>query len=217
MGAFQSLEWAAAYPDVVERVVAVGGGAEFHAHTIGWSALWAEPIRLDPRWNGGNYYGRPEPVDGMRVALKIITLHARAPGWAGKSFGRKWAAPDKDPAAALEYRFAIEDTLEKLAAGRAALYDANAFLYLVKANQLFVVGGAKAMDDGLRAIKAPVLLIAATSDLIVFPEFVRATADALRKQGGRVEYAEIQGDGGHFDAILGVAQAAETIRTFLGR
>jgi homoserine O-acetyltransferase len=32
-----------------------------------------------------------------------------------------------------------------------------------------------------------------------------------------VEYAETQGDGGHFDAILGVAQAAETIRTFLGR
>src|SRR5206468_4404856 len=74
MGALQALEWAAAYPDMVERVIPVLPAGELPAFTIGWANIWAAPIRLDPRWNGGDYYGRPEPVDGLAEALKIVTL-----------------------------------------------------------------------------------------------------------------------------------------------
>src|SRR5438034_1160908 len=98
MGALQALEWAAAYPDMVERAIPVLPAGELPAFTIGWANIWAAPIRLDPRWNGGDYYGRPEPVDGLAEALKIVTLHARHYGWATRTFGRKWAAPDRDPA-----------------------------------------------------------------------------------------------------------------------
>ncbi len=35
MGAFQAYEWAAAYPDMVDRIVPIGGGADFHGYTVG--------------------------------------------------------------------------------------------------------------------------------------------------------------------------------------
>ena len=73
MGALQALEWASAYPDRVQRVVAVIGGAEENAFLIGWLQLWAAPIRLDPHWNQGDYYGRVEPTRGLIEALKMVT------------------------------------------------------------------------------------------------------------------------------------------------
>jgi len=217
MGAIQSFEWAAAYPDMVERVVPVIGAAEAGAYAIGWLNLWAAPILADPRWNRGDYYGKEEPVEGLAQALKLVTLHARHYGWAARTFGRKWADPARDPAKSWENKFAIEDTLDKVAAGRARASDANSFLYLVKANQLFSTGHKGSLEEGLRDVKARVLLVPARSDLLLFPDYSREAMEILRKQGKPVEWFEIEGDGGHLDGVLAVGKAGEAIRKFLGQ
>lgn len=215
MGALQAFEWAAAYPDVVERIIPVIGAAEAPAFLIAWGNIWAAPILLDPRWNRGDYYGKDEPVEGLAQALKIVTLHARHPGWADKAFGRKWTAPDKDPAKSWEHTFAIEDTLDKVAAARARVSDANSFLYLVKANQLFVAGHKGSLEDGLRDVKAKALLIPASSDLLLFPDWSKRAMELLRTHGKSVQYFELEGDGGHLDGVLAIAKAGEVIRKFL--
>jgi homoserine O-acetyltransferase len=89
-------------------VIAVIGGAEENAFLIGWLELWAAPIRLDPDWNQGDYYGRAEPTRGLVEALKIVTLQASQWPWIDRMFGRAWADEGKDPRAALEHRFAVE-------------------------------------------------------------------------------------------------------------
>src|SRR5688572_14603998 len=48
MGAFQSLEWAAAYPDFVARIAPVIGIGEANGWAIGKLHLWAGPILADP-------------------------------------------------------------------------------------------------------------------------------------------------------------------------
>ena len=55
-------------------------------------------------------------------------------------FGRAWAEDGKDPRAAMDHRYAVEAWLERTAAARAALSDANHLLYLVKANEPFMTG-----------------------------------------------------------------------------
>jgi len=145
---------------------------------------------------------------GFRVALalKTVTLHARHYGWADKTFGRKWAVPDKDPAKSWDNKFAIEDTLDKVALARAKASDANSFLYLAKANQLFVTGHKGTLGDGLRNVRAKVLLVPAQSDVLLFPAYsVRAMA-ILKSQGREVGYLEIDGDGGHLDGVLAVTR-----------
>jgi homoserine O-acetyltransferase len=218
MGSLQAMEWASAYPDMVLRAIPViPGGLEANPYVIEGLNIWAAPILSDPKWNGGDYYGREEPLRGVAEALKLVTFTTRHYGWAEKTFGRKFAAAGKDPLQAWENKYAIEDTLDKAGAGRAASADANSFLYLVRANQLYQVGQPGSLEDGVKRIKAKVLVIPAKSDLLFFPDYGRKMAATLRAQGNQVEEFEIDGDGGHLDGVFAIGKAAETIKAFLAR
>jgi homoserine O-acetyltransferase/O-succinyltransferase len=107
MGGLQAYEWAQSYPDAVERIIPVIASATAEPFLIAWLDMWAQPIRLDPRWE-----------------------------WARKAFGTAPAEDGKDPAKAFTNQFKIESFLDQAAAGRAVVSDANHFLYLCKANQL---------------------------------------------------------------------------------
>ncbi|WP_114858209.1 E22 family MetX-like putative esterase [Azospirillum brasilense] len=219
MGSLQALEWGASHPEMVKRVVAVIGGAEADPFLIGWLNLWAAPIRVDPNWQGGDYYGKAEPKAGLTEALKLVTLHARHWKWADATFGRGWAEEGKDPAASMNNQYAIEAWLDKAAAARAAVSDANHFLYLVKANQTFLVGGGGSLDEGLAKIKAPVLLIPSADDLVFPPErAMHPLKERLEKQGVAVTYTDaITTSLGHLDGIANIAKAGDTLSTFMAK
>lgn len=213
MGALQAYEWATGYPEVVQRVVPVIGAGEADGWLVAWLDAWGSPIRLDPNFNGGNYYGGTPPKQGLAQALKIVTLSANAYPWANTTFGRKWAEPGKDPALALDNRYAIEAKLDEIAAARANLADANHFLYLVKANQIFAAGG----DVGLKRIKAPVLIISSDEDILFHPGAIQRTADEIRKGGARVEQVKIGGGRGHLNGIANIQEASDAISRFLAQ
>ena len=97
MGGIQTYEWAAVYPDMVGRIMPVISSAEPDAGLIDWLDIWAMPIRLDPKWNGGDYYGNEPPLAGFAQALKIVTLHAQTNAWATGAFGSKWAKEGESP------------------------------------------------------------------------------------------------------------------------
>ena len=215
MGAAQALEWASAHADMVGRVIPVIGAGEADAFLIGWLDVWAAPIRLDPHWNGGDYYGGTPPTAGLAQALKLVTLHATHWEWANAAFGREWAEKGADPAAAMDHRFRVQAVLDEVAASRAAVSDANHFLYLTKANQLFVAGHKGSLAEGLRAIEAPVLLVHTDEDLIFFPEAVRETAALIRADGTPATTLELQGTRGHIDGVTGLGQVADEIRAFI--
>lgn len=211
-GSIQAMEWAAAYPDFVERVVhVIGPGFDITPYVIEMLDVWALPIRLDPKWNNGDYYGKDEPVAGTAQALKIITITARAHGWAEKTFGYKWADPAKNPGADLTNAFSIEDALQKAGSARAASIDANSLIYTAKANQLYNLG------DDVKKMKAKILFVPAESDLIFPPELSMRAAERYKAQGGVAEVAIIEGDGGHLDGVTSVAKQGEAIRAFLAK
>jgi homoserine O-acetyltransferase/O-succinyltransferase len=107
MGALQAYEWAAAYPDMVERIVPVIRAAGGDPFLVACLDVWAQPIRLDPKWRNGDYHGGEPPLDGLKAALKIVTLHANGVEWAEKTFGSAPAEVGKDPAASMANRFKI--------------------------------------------------------------------------------------------------------------
>ena len=215
MGALQTYEWAAAYPDMVARAVPVIGAGWASGNLIAWLNIWAAPIRLDPNWNGGDYYDGAPPLQGLAEALKIVTLHAQHWEWANGAFGRAWAEADQDPAAAFDHQYKIEAVLDSAGQARAKVSDANHFLYLVKANQLFLAGHGQSYVEGLGMIKAPTLIIHTDEDLVFFPEEVRETAAFIRAGGTPVEIVELQGTRGHLDGVLSIGQAGPQIRAFL--
>jgi homoserine O-acetyltransferase len=214
-GSFQALEWAAAYPDFVARVVPVIGIAEADGWTIGRIHLWADAIMSDPNWNGGDYYGKAEPLAGLALALKLVTLDAQHWAWADKAFGRKWADPAKDPAKAFGNKYQIQQVLDNAGAARAKAVDANNFLYTVKANELFITGHMGSLEEGLARIKAKALFLPARGDLLLHADYAHKAVEILRKQGKSAELIEIEGDRGHLDGLFSIAKVGEPLRKFL--
>ncbi|MCE8038797.1 homoserine O-acetyltransferase [Halomonas sp. MCCC 1A11062] len=215
MGALQAYEWASAYPERVERLVPVIGGGVADPWLLATLSAWAAPIRLDANWNEGDYYDGEPPLDGLREALKLVTLNANHWLWANETFDRSWADEDADPVRELDARYAIEQTLDDIAAARAELADANHLLYLVKANQAFIAGHGESLEEGLARIEAPTLILYSENDLVFAPEGVRKTAELIETGGAEVELMTLEGKRGHLDGVLGIDQAGERIRAFL--
>jgi homoserine O-acetyltransferase len=212
-GGIQTYEWAGAYPDMMERIMPVIASAEPDMGLVAWLDIWAMPIRLDPKWNNGDYYSKEPPLAGLAQALKVVTLHSQTNAWATATFASKWAKEGESPLKSFSNRYAVESALDAAGAGRAKTTDANSFLYLVRANQLFVEGAA----ERLKGIKRPTLIIYSPGDLVFPADSVRRTADAIKANGAPVETVELQGTRGHLDGVLNIKQAEKAIAAFLAK
>lgn len=221
MGSLQAMELAASYPEMVERVIPViPGGLEANPYLVAVADEWAMPILDDPKWNGGDYYGREasqQPLHGVAESLKLVTISSRAPGFMQRTYGRAWASETGDPLQSWSAVYKVSDALDKAGAARAGTADANSFLYLVRANQLYRVGQGRTLEEGASRIRAKVLAIPAASDRLLFPEYTTTMLDTLGKQGVTTELFTIPGDGGHLDGVTDVAKAGDAIRAFLAK
>lgn len=215
MGAGQALEWAAVFPEMVDRVIAVIPAAGVDAHTQTRLRNWREMVMLDPKWNNGDYYDSEPPVRGLTLALKQLTLDALSPAWGEKSFGRKWADPARDPLADFANDYAIYGWVDQYAGSRINDIDANNFLYLVRTLELFVLGEQATVKDGMAMVKAPALILPSREDCLLPVALGRQARDYLTAQGNRVEYMELEGPFGHLNGVMAIGKAAELITRFL--
>ncbi len=207
MGGLQVYEWAAGYPEMVEKIIPVIAAAEPGPYLMGWLNVWAAPIMLDPKWNGGDYYGKEAPNEGLAQSLKIVTLHANQWQWAEKAFGMALAKEGDDPAKNWGAKFKIEATLDAAGKARAAVSDANHFLYLVKANHTY--------SADITKIKAPTLMIYAPSDLVFTAEIVEQGAKKIAANGTPVQTVKLEGPNGHLLGVIAIAQAKDQIAAFI--
>jgi homoserine O-acetyltransferase/O-succinyltransferase len=215
MGGIQSFEWAAVFPDSTDRIIPIVGAAEANGYFIENMDAWTSPIKLDPRWDQGDYYGKAEPMDGLAASFKIVVYEAQNWGGVSRTVGRRWAQEGKDPAKSWNNEFLAEQTLDGIAKSLAQVNDANSFLYQAKAIQSFVAGDGPNMDAGLANVKAKLLILPAQTDLMVFPKYSQEATEHLRQLGKLAEYHEIPGDGGHLDGIYNMAAVGDLVEKFL--
>ncbi len=214
MGALQAIEWAAAYPQMIDRVMPVIGSSEFDPWAIAWLDIWESPIRLDPNFNNGDYYaqGREPPTRGLAEALKIVTVQAQdRPALA--RFGRR-VAEGQDPLRRIGDRFEVERFLDEAAMARARVSDANHFLYLVRANQLFLHEYASS-EAALSRSQARWFVVASPTDRVFMLDYNTEMVATLRRLGRPVDFAEVTGPLGHLNGVVGMAPLADRIRAFL--
>lgn len=214
MGALQAIEWAAAYPQMIDRVMPVIGSSEFDPWAIAWLDIWESPIRLDPNFNNGDYYaqGREPPLRGLAEALKIVTVQAQdRPALA--RFGRR-VAEGQDPLRRIGDRFEVERFLDEAALARARVSDANHFLYLVRANQLFLHEYASS-EAALSRSQARWFVVASPTDRVFMLDYNTEMVATLRRLGRPVDFAEVTGPLGHLNGVVGMAPLADRIRAFL--
>ncbi|KAJ3098152.1 Homocysteine synthase, partial [Phlyctochytrium bullatum] len=135
MGGMQSLAAAAMYPDRVGRVISISAAARSHPYSIALRYSQRQVLMSDPNWAKGFYYEGVPPHVGMKLARQIATITYRSgPEWEER-FGRKKANSSAPPAMCADYL--IESYLDHQGEKWCLQYDANSFLYISKAMDMF--------------------------------------------------------------------------------
>ncbi|MGB3634300.1 MAG: homoserine O-acetyltransferase [Rubrobacteraceae bacterium] len=202
IGGQQALEWAVEFPDFVEKAVPVAATGALGPQGLGMSELGRRAIMADPDWQGGDYYGTGRSPDkGLSIAriAGMMTYQSAAGQW--ERFGRR---PASRPAMYEEFggRFEVESYLQYQGKDLLGRFDANTYLYLLRAMDLYdVANGYESSEEAFSRIEAEVLFVGISSDWLFPASEVRETSEAARRAGAKAGYAEIGTKSGH-DAFL---------------
>jgi homoserine O-acetyltransferase len=214
MGGMQALEWATQYPDRIRGAIALAATGRPSPQAISLNAVARWAIFNDPTWKKGEY--KKNPKDGLALARGIghITFLSDESMW--QKFGRRFSA--RDGLFDFFGQFEVERYLNYNGYNFVDRFDANSFLYLAKALDLYdVAWGCESLEEALAPVTAPVQFFAFTSDWLYPPSQTEELATALQGLGKDAEYHLITSAYGHDAFLLEHETFAPMVRGFLER
>ncbi|EMA42707.1 homoserine O-acetyltransferase MetX [Halococcus saccharolyticus] len=209
VGGMNVLEWVKRYPDRVERAIPVATAARLDSQCVAIDGIARRAITTDPDWNGGDYYGGPNPDDGLALARQLGHVMYLSKESMANKFGRRAAGRDAvrdtfpaDPAAGFFPYRDVESYLDYNADAFVDRFDANSYLYLTRAMDDYDLAAGHGSDaDALAGFDGEVLCLSFTGDWHFTTDQAAALADAFRTAGVETAHHVIDSDHGH-DAFL---------------
>ena len=174
-GGYQAFQWAVAYPEMMDGIVAVVTAPRSQNAEKSLAELEAR-LATDPEWHGGHYYGRGG-AKSVLTQMRFETLMRY--GYDAQLAGRY---PDKA---------AREQAIRQLAANWARNWDANSLVILRRAT----IGFDTVKD--FAKIRAKVFYVLCRSDVLFPPSLAPGVMQALATDGVEARYFEIDSDLGH--------------------
>lgn len=215
LGGMATLAYAVLFPGAYRHLVVMSSAAYSVPMTIAVHSLQRETIRSDPSWKEGYYPMDEPPIAGMRDARKLgMVTYRSAEEWKQR-FGRR--RTKKPPSKPFGIEFEIESYLDARARQFIGQFDANCYLYLSRAMDLFDI-----REHGTRAQLAKTihcegaLVIGVKTDFLYPPEQQRAVAELLRKAGASVRHEEFDSLQGHDAFLVDYERFDPVVREYLG-
>ncbi|HET7569794.1 MAG TPA: homoserine O-acetyltransferase [Gammaproteobacteria bacterium] len=200
LGGMSALAFALQFPGTSDHLILISTGPYSVPMTIAMHSLQREMIRSDPAWRGGYYPPAEQPIAGMRDARKLGMLSYRSAAEWKERFGRR--RTKKPPTEPFGIEFEVEAYLEARARDFIGGFDANCYLYLSRAMDLFDVrehGTAAELARKLHCEGA--LVIGVKTDFLYPIEQQHALAGLMKRAGAIVRYEAFDSLQGH-DAFL---------------
>ncbi len=217
MGGMQVLEWAIMFPERVRSTINIASGVSASPLQIGWSQVGRLAVVLDPKWNNGDYYDAAPgegPHAGLMVARRIAQLHYRSDLSLHNRFGR--STVDNLDSFDLWQRFQVESYLDHHGQKLARRFDANTYLVLNKAMDLYDIGrGRGGVAAAIDRVTSPTLILSVDSDVLYPPRQQHELHQLLLDSGADVGFQEIQSDHGHDGFLIEFDQMETLIGDFL--
>jgi len=209
VGGMNVLEWAARYPDDVNRVVPIAAARRLDAQCLALDAIARRAIRADPNWNGGDYYGGDPPRDGLALARQVGHVMYLSKESTARKFGRRSAGHARngfefpsDPAREFFPYREVESYLDYQASAFVDRFDANSYLYLSRAMDEYDLADSYGSDRAaLAAFEGEALVMSFTADWHFTVEQSAALVEAFRETDTPVANHVVESDHGH-DAFL---------------
>ena len=220
MGGMQVLEWGIIYADRVRSIIPIATCGQASAQQIAWGAIGRRAVRLDPAWNGGNYYDAAPgngPWEGLSLARTVAQVTFRSDNVFTEKFGRE-LADEASTRAGLDMwqRFEVERYLDYHGEKLVRRFDTNSYLIIGKAMDLHDVGrGRGGLQSGLSRIRVPSLVIGISSD-ILYPAYQqRHLHESFAAAGQRSTYVEVESPHGHDAFLINLDQVAKPVGAFI--
>lgn len=194
MGGMHTWLWGQMHPDFMDALVPLASlPTQISGRNRFWRKAISDAIRNDPAWKNGEYTEQPP---SLRTAISIMTLMSDSPvNWHNR-------APTLAKA---------DEVFQKAVSTRQNRSDANDVLYAVEASHDYDPG------PGLDKIKAPLLAINFTDDLINPPELGILEREIKRVPRGKAVLIpagpETVGHGTHTKAAVWKHLLAELLKT----
>ena len=218
LGGHQALTWATRFPERVRGVVLLATSPRLTAQALAFDVVGRNAILRDPHFHGGQYYGQPHgPEVGLALARMIGHITYLSPEAMTEKFDADRFEP-RDVAVEFEKRFSVGSYLGYQGARFVERFDANSYMTLSLAMDMFDLGRDDAeLARKLASTTCQWLVISFSSDWLFPPEQSRRIVDALIANNRPVSYCNVQSSCGH-DAFLledNFASYGEMTRSFL--
>lgn len=218
LGGMQALQWAIDYPDRLDSAVLIASSARLTTQNIAFNKIARSAITSDAQFFAGRYAEHNVlPEQGLRVArmlghITYLSDHALA-----ERFGREIKSGDTGPGNEIEFQ--VESYLDYQGEAFSQRFDANTYLLMTKALDLF----DPAADYGgdLTAVfaqtRARFLMLSFSTDWRFAPQRSTEMCDAAISAGRDVSHAIIDSPHGHDSFLLPVPRYIDALGAYLNR
>ena len=218
MGAMMSLALLARHPGIARSHVNISGAARALPFSIAIRSLQREAIRLDPKWNGGDYDDGAYPESGMRMARKLgVITYRSALEWDGR-FGRVRLEDEREDDDPFGFEFQVESYLEGHARRFVRRFDPNSYLYLSRSMDWFDLGESchGTCTQGLSKLRVDRALAIGVHTDILFPlQQQEEIAEGLAAGGADASFLPLPSPQGHDAFLVDIERFGPAVAGFL--
>ena len=199
IGGMQVLQWAVEYPQLMKSIIPLSTTSILSPQAIAFNKIGRRSIMLDPKWSNGDYYKDMPVLDGLALARMVAHITYLSEEGMRQKFGRD----SRDRSIFdMDDSFEVEHYLDHQGYGFIKRFDANSYIYLSKAMDIFDLSrGHNSMEAALSKIEAKVLTITFSSDWLFPPYQTEELVATLKSLGKTIEYHKCESAKGH-DAFL---------------
>ena len=180
LGGHQALTWATRYPERVRGVIGLATSPRLTSQALAFDVVGRNAILRDPHFCGGQYYGR---LDGPAVGLALARMIGHITYLSREAMREKFEADrfhPRDVAVEFEKKFSVGSYLGYQGAKFVERFDANSYVTLSLAMDLFDLGST---PEELARAFAPArcrwLIVSFSSDWLFPPDQSRDIVNAL--------------------------------------
>lgn len=219
MGGMTAQALMALHPGIAKRLITISSTPAASPFAIAIRSLQREMIRLDRKWQDGQYAMDDPPVPGQRLARKLGMISYRSAGEWKDRFKRDRVSGDKTPATPFGVEFEIESYLDAAADRFVGSFDPNSYLYLSRSMDWFDIadhGGS--LEAAYQRFQLGEALVIGVGSDILFPLYQQEDiARAHREAGTQVEFHALDSVQGHDSFLVDIDQFAMVIGNYLNR